>query len=129
MRVSEAKKFRSTTAIIREFRRHQNDNDNKVDNEKEREKKKTENVVPLPVPGDAALPAASASVAQELDGASAAHVCSGRADRRTTPLIIAGGAFWPPLAVAIAGGVLGATLIAITLVPAAHGVVARRMVA
>lgn len=45
------------------------------------------------------------------------------------PLIIAGGAFWPPLAVAIAGGVLGATLIAITLVPAAHGVVARRMAA
>lgn len=42
------------------------------------------------------------------------------------PLIIAGGAFWPPLAVAIAGGVLGATLIAVTLVPAAHGVVARR---
>lgn len=44
------------------------------------------------------------------------------------PLIIAGGAFWPPLAVAIAGGVLGATLIAITLVPAAHGVIARRRV-
>lgn len=42
------------------------------------------------------------------------------------PLILAGGGFWPPLAVAIAGGVLGATLIAITLVPAAHGVVARR---
>lgn len=42
------------------------------------------------------------------------------------PLILAGGAFWPPLAIAIAGGVLGATLIAVTLVPAAHGVVARR---
>ena len=43
------------------------------------------------------------------------------------PLILAGGAFWPPLAIAIAGGVLGATLIAVTLVPAAHGVVARRV--
>lgn len=43
-----------------------------------------------------------------------------------TPLIIAGGAFWPPLAVAIAGGVAGATLIAITLVPTAHGVISRQ---
>ena len=44
------------------------------------------------------------------------------------PLIIAGGAFWPPLAIAIAGGVAGATVIAVTLVPAAHGIVARSMV-
>ena len=43
------------------------------------------------------------------------------------PLILAGGGFWPPLAVAIAGGVAGATLIAVTLVPAAHLVVARSM--
>ncbi len=43
------------------------------------------------------------------------------------PLIIAGGAFWPPLAIAIAGGVAGATVIAVTLVPAAHGIVARSM--
>ncbi|MEM1452076.1 MAG: efflux RND transporter permease subunit [Planctomycetota bacterium] len=42
------------------------------------------------------------------------------------PLIIAGGGFWPPLAVAIAGGVAGATLIAVTLVPTLHRVVARR---
>ena len=41
------------------------------------------------------------------------------------PLILAGGAFWPPLAIAIAGGVAGATVIAVTLVPAAHGIVAR----
>ncbi|MGK0484304.1 MAG: multidrug efflux pump subunit AcrB, partial [Planctomycetota bacterium] len=44
------------------------------------------------------------------------------------PLILAGGAFWPPLAVAIAGGVAGATLIAITLVPGLHAVVARSVV-
>lgn len=36
------------------------------------------------------------------------------------PLIISGGKFWPPLAVAIAGGVSGATVLAILLVPALH---------
>ena len=35
------------------------------------------------------------------------------------PLIVAGGAFWRPLAVAIAGGVLGATLLALLFVPSA----------
>ncbi len=33
------------------------------------------------------------------------------------PLILAGGGFWPPLAVAIGGGVAGATLMSVTLVP------------
>lgn len=33
------------------------------------------------------------------------------------PLLLAGGEFWPPLAVAIAGGVSGATLLALYLVP------------
>lgn len=36
------------------------------------------------------------------------------------PLILAGGDFWPPLAVVIAGGVLGATLIALGYVPAGY---------
>ena len=36
------------------------------------------------------------------------------------PLIIAGGKFWPPLAVTIAGGVGGATLMALLLAPALH---------
>lgn len=36
------------------------------------------------------------------------------------PLILAGGGFWPPLAVAIAGGVAGATLLALYFVPAAY---------
>ncbi len=44
------------------------------------------------------------------------------------PLIIAGGGFWPPLAVAIAGGVAGATVIAVTLVPTAHLLVSRQIV-
>ncbi len=33
------------------------------------------------------------------------------------PLLLSGGEFWPPLAVAISGGVLGATLLALVLVP------------
>ncbi len=36
------------------------------------------------------------------------------------PLIVAGGKFWPPLAVTIAGGVSGATLMALLLAPALH---------
>ena len=36
------------------------------------------------------------------------------------PLILVGGEFWPPLAVAIAGGVVGATFLALYLVPAAY---------
>lgn len=36
------------------------------------------------------------------------------------PLILGGGGFWPPLAVAIAGGVGGATILALYLVPSAY---------
>lgn len=36
------------------------------------------------------------------------------------PLILGGSLFWAPLAVIMAGGVLGATLIALVFVPAAH---------
>ena len=36
------------------------------------------------------------------------------------PLIIAGGGFWPPLAVAIAGGVCGATILALYFAPSAY---------
>lgn len=35
------------------------------------------------------------------------------------PLILAGGGFWPPLAIAIAGGVSGATILALYFVPSA----------
>ncbi|MEM7307433.1 MAG: efflux RND transporter permease subunit [Planctomycetota bacterium] len=41
------------------------------------------------------------------------------------PLLAAGGGLWPPLATAIAGGVGGATLLALTLVPAVHVVTTR----
>ena len=36
------------------------------------------------------------------------------------PLLLSGGGFWPPLAVVIAGGVAGATLLALVLVPSAY---------
>ena len=36
------------------------------------------------------------------------------------PLILAGGGFWPPMAVAIAGGVGGATLLALIFVPSVY---------
>jgi len=41
------------------------------------------------------------------------------------PLILGGGAFWPPLAVAIAGGVTGATLLALYFVPAGYWLLVR----
>ncbi|MGI9429509.1 MAG: efflux RND transporter permease subunit [Bythopirellula sp.] len=36
------------------------------------------------------------------------------------PLILSGGGFWPPLAITIAGGVAGATFLALYFVPALH---------
>lgn len=40
------------------------------------------------------------------------------------PLVLAGGGFWPPLAISIAGGVVGATMLALTFVPTVHMVLA-----
>ncbi len=42
------------------------------------------------------------------------------------PLILAGGGFWPPMAIAIAGGVVGCTLLALVFVPSAFAWLARR---
>ncbi len=42
------------------------------------------------------------------------------------PLIIAGGGFWPPLAVTIAGGVGGATILALIFVPACYLIAMKR---
>ncbi|MDB9327444.1 efflux RND transporter permease subunit, partial [Nodularia spumigena CS-590/02] len=36
------------------------------------------------------------------------------------PLILGGGGFWPPLAVVIAGGVGGATILALYFIPSAY---------
>ncbi len=41
------------------------------------------------------------------------------------PLIIEGGGFWPPLAITIAGGVVGATLLALVFVPSSYLMVHR----
>jgi len=41
------------------------------------------------------------------------------------PLIISGGGFWPPMAIAIAGGVVGCTLSALFFVPAIFGCLMR----
>lgn len=41
------------------------------------------------------------------------------------PLIIEGGGFWPPLAITIAGGVVGATLLALVFVPSSYLLVHR----
>ena len=41
------------------------------------------------------------------------------------PLMIAGGSFWPPVAVSIAGGVAGATILALLFVPTAFAVLHR----
>jgi multidrug efflux pump subunit AcrB len=41
------------------------------------------------------------------------------------PLLVDGGAFWPPLAVVIAGGVLGASLLALLWVPAGYLILVR----
>ncbi|WP_414623548.1 efflux RND transporter permease subunit [Calothrix sp. CCY 0018] len=42
------------------------------------------------------------------------------------PLLLSGGEFWPPLAVAIGGGVIGATLLALYFVPAAYYLIKNR---
>jgi multidrug efflux pump subunit AcrB len=43
-----------------------------------------------------------------------------------TPLILAGGGFWPPMMIVIAGGVVGATVLALGFTPAMHSLIARR---
>jgi len=40
-------------------------------------------------------------------------------------LIVNGGKFWPPLATAIAGGVIGSAIIALYLVPASFALIQR----
>ena len=41
------------------------------------------------------------------------------------PLILSGGGFWPPMAIAIAGGVVGCTVLALLFVPAAFGLMVK----
>ena len=45
------------------------------------------------------------------------------------PLLLSGGGFWPPLAVVIAGGVAGATFLALFFVPSAYALLNRKQTA
>lgn len=45
-----------------------------------------------------------------------------------TPLFLAGGEFWPPVAITISGGVLGASLLALVFVPSAFMLIRRKRV-
>ncbi len=45
-----------------------------------------------------------------------------------SPLVMAGGEFWPPMMVVIAGGVLGATFLALGLTPALYIITSRKMI-
>lgn len=40
------------------------------------------------------------------------------------PLLLGGGEFWPPLAIVISGGVIGATFLAIYFIPASYSIIA-----
>jgi multidrug efflux pump subunit AcrB len=44
------------------------------------------------------------------------------------PLIVNGGEFWPPLATAIAGGVVGSAVIALSMVPSVFAYIQRKKV-
>ena len=44
------------------------------------------------------------------------------------PLIVNGGEFWPPLATAIAGGVVGSAVIALSMVPAVFAYIQRKKI-
>jgi len=46
-----------------------------------------------------------------------------------SPLLFNGGDFWPPLAISLGGGVVGATILALLFVPSALLLVNRRAVA
>jgi len=74
--------------------------------------------------------AADAQAIREIVIAASRHIIS---TTLTTiggfmPLILWGGTFWPPLAIAISGGMVGATLLALIFVPSAFTIIVRRAV-
>ena len=77
---------------------------------------------------DAAAAAGDRDAMARVTAGSARHILS---TTITTfggflPLILGGGGFWPPFAVAVAGGVLLSTVVSFYFVPAAFALVARR---
>jgi Cu/Ag efflux pump CusA len=81
-----------------------------------------------------ALKASSAAIAGDIETGTVIVVDATRHIVSTTittiggfiPLIIFGGHFWPPLAMAIAGGVTGSAILALYLVPAMFSFYAQR---
>ncbi len=79
---------------------------------------------------DARASAADRQAIREIVIAASRHIIS---TTLTTiggfmPLILWGGTFWPPLAIAISGGMVGATLLALIFVPSAFAILVRRAV-
>ena len=79
-------------------------------------------VVLAAIRGDAAAAAGDRSAMAEVINRSTRHIISTSLTTMAgfAPLIIGGGGFWPPLAVAIAGGVGGATILALFFVPSCY---------
>jgi multidrug efflux pump subunit AcrB len=79
-------------------------------------------VVLAAIGGNAAAAAGDRQAIRDVVTESTRHVISTSLTTMAgfTPLIIGGGGFWPPLAVAIAGGVGGATILALFMVPSAY---------
>ncbi len=79
-------------------------------------------VVLAAIRGDAAAAAGDRIAMRNVVTQSTRHIISTSLTTMAgfTPLILGGGGFWPPLAVAIAGGVGGATILALLLVPSSY---------
>ena len=79
-------------------------------------------VVLAAIQGDEAASAGDVKAMQETVATSTRHIISTSLTTMAgfAPLILGGGGFWPPLAVAIAGGVGGATILALYLAPSAY---------
>jgi multidrug efflux pump subunit AcrB len=79
-------------------------------------------VVLAAIRGDAAAASGDRTAMRNVINRSTRHIVSTSLTTMAgfTPLIIGGGGFWPPLAVAIAGGVGGATILALFFVPCCY---------
>ncbi len=79
-------------------------------------------VVLAAIQGDPAARTGDRQALQRVVNNSTRHIISTSLTTMAgfTPLIIGGGGFWPPLAISIAGGVGGATILALIFVPSCY---------
>ena len=79
-------------------------------------------VVLAAIRGDERARAGDKEAVRRVVGHSTRHIISTSLTTMAgfMPLMLSGGGFWPPLAVAIAGGVSGATILALIFVPACY---------